>query len=73
MGTLYGIRPGDRVTLLVHGGLRIVNGRAVPELAKAAGKAMICAADRIVVNLGGKYGRPGVVTADNYVSHKAAR
>jgi hypothetical protein len=63
--TLHGIRPGDRVRLLVPNGI----GRAGVEYKEVRGVAMIVGPDRVAVNLGGKFGRPGVVTAENYVAH----
>lgn len=67
MATLNGIRPGDRVRFMVPNGI----GRNGVEHKEARGRAVICGPDRIAVNMGGRYGKPGVVTAANYVAHTA--
>ena len=64
MSSLNGIRPGDEVTILVYAGL----GRNGPEYVPKSGKAVICGPDRIALNMGGKYGKPGVAMANNIVA-----
>lgn len=64
------ISPGDKVTFLRPNGLKLVGGRAMPEFKEATGRAIICQASPgvVVVNLGGRFGTPGCVTAENIVS-----
>jgi len=63
------IRPGDRVTILVPAG-RGMHGQ---EYAERSGKAVICSGTHAALNMGGKYGTPGVATPDNIVSVRRAR
>jgi hypothetical protein len=63
------IRPGDRVTIRVPNGC----GRDGVEWTERTGKAVICNAARdpndltVALNMGGRYGTPGVATVDNIV------
>lgn len=59
------VRPGDRVTILLQNGI----GRHGPEYREATGRAVMPAAGALgwVLNLGGRYGRPGVATRENFV------
>jgi hypothetical protein len=66
--TFMGIRPGDRVALQVPNGI----GRYGQEYKTVSGRAVMCFDTHVVVNLGGRYGTPGVVTEDNYVNHRKA-
>lgn len=61
---LANIRPGDRVTILVPAG-RTIKGEQL--YAERSGKAVICSGDRVALNMGGRYGTPGVATEDNLV------
>ena len=66
------IRPGDRVTILVPAGI----GRNGQEWTERTGRAVICSGDHVALNLGGRYGTPGVATVKNIVrvnSRKDAR
>ena len=66
------IRPGDRVTILVPNGI----GRAGAEYVERTGRAVICSGTHAALNMGGRYGRPGVATPENIVrinSRKDAR
>jgi hypothetical protein len=55
------LRPGDRVTIVT------------PHGQKVRGRAVICSGTHAALNLGGKHGRPGVVTPRNVVSVSPAR
>lgn len=63
------IRGGDKVTALFPNGLKLVNGKAVPEYKALTGKAngLLIFPEHVVINLGGKFGKPGVVDASNIV------
>ncbi len=63
------IRPGDRVTIFVHAGI----GRNGPEKREATGRAVICSGTHAALNMGGRFGTPGVVTPENIVSVRKAR
>lgn len=66
------IRPGDRVTILVPNGI----GRDGQEWVERTGKAVICSGTHAALNMGGRYGTPGVATPQNIVrvnSRKDAR
>ncbi len=73
---LRSIRPGDRVTVLVPNGKRIdrPSGKIVQEWKEATGKAVICNHLRdpnnltVALNMGGKYGTPGLATVENIVA-----
>ena len=68
------LRGGDKVTALFHGGMKLVGGRAVPEKVERTGKVnpLLIFPEHVVINLGGKYGTPGVVDASNIVRVKRA-
>lgn len=55
--TFAGISPGDRVTALFPSGI----GRHGVELKERTGRVVFAFASHITLNLGGKYGIPGVV------------
>ena len=63
------IRFGSRVTILVHAGQRIdrATGRLVPEWKEATGRAVLRGPAGWVLNMGGRYGTPGIATPDNVV------
>ena len=63
MDLISKIRPGDKVTILVPAGL----GRNGPEYKKRTGRAVMRGPAGWVLNLGGRYGTPGVATAENTV------
>lgn len=59
------IRPGDTVSARFSNGLgekKVRTGKVSP---------LLIFRDHVVINLGGPYGTPGVVTADNIVSVKS--
>lgn len=58
------IRHGDRVTILVPAGI----GREGQEYSKRTGRAMMRGPHGWVLDLGGRYGRPGIATEENIVS-----
>lgn len=59
--TFNGIRPGDRVTYSdSHGKLH-------------HGKARICQAGHVVLNIGGRFGTPQVVNESNYACHRPGK
>lgn len=62
------IRPGDRVTVLVPSGM----GRDGQEYRKQTGTARIISPGCVALNMGGRFGTPGVATADNLVSVRRA-
>ena len=64
MTATFGKRVGDRVRFLVPNGI----GRDGREFKVASGKVVLAYPDRLVVNMGGRYGQPWVVTVDNFVS-----
>jgi hypothetical protein len=67
--SFHNLKGGDRIRFRMPNGLRLVNGRAVPEFKTRAAKVqpLLVFADHVVVNLGGAYGRPHVVTEENFV------
>jgi hypothetical protein len=67
--TISRIRPGDRVTILVPSGF----GRNGQEYTEKTGRAVICSGDHVALNMGGKYGTPGVATVENFVRSKPER
>lgn len=63
------IRPGDRVTILVPAG----RGRDGQEYKESSGRAVICSGTHAALNMGGRFGTPGVATPENIVSVRKAR
>lgn len=63
------IRPGDRVTILIPAG-RGMHGQ---EYREATGRAVIVSPGYVALNMGGRYGTPGVATEENLVRVKKAR
>jgi len=65
---LHSIKPGDRVTILVHAGI----GRNGPESKPRTGRAVMfnAAHDSWVLNMGGPHGTPGIATTRNLVEVK---
>lgn len=57
------IRPSDRVTILVPNG----RGRNGQEWKESTGKAVICSGTHAALNMGGKFGTPGLATPQNIV------
>lgn len=57
------LKKGDTVTMLVPNGI----GRNGREYKEAKGKVVIPSGTHATVNMGGQYGRPGVVTPENIV------
>lgn len=58
------IKPRSRVTILVSNGI----GRNGVEYKEATGTAVIVSPDTVALNMGGRYGSPGVATPDNIVA-----
>lgn len=63
------IRPGDRVTIRVPAGISYRNGQ---EWSERTGKAVICSGTHVALNMGGRFGTPGVATPENIVSVRRA-
>lgn len=63
------IRPGDRVTIRVPAGFGL-NGQ---EWSERTGRAVICNGTHATINLGGRFGTPGVVTPKNVVSVRKSK
>lgn len=61
---LAAIRPGDRVTILVPNGI----GRHGTDWKEKTGRAVMRGPAGWVLNMGGRYGTPGVATLDNLVT-----
>ncbi len=72
---LKSVRGGDRVAALFPAGLKLVGRKAVPEYKVRTGVAnpLLIFPSHIVVNLGGRFGTPGVVDARNLVSVNGRR
>jgi hypothetical protein len=71
MSIIDTIRPGDRVTILVSAGLRFdrQSGKVVQEYKRATGRAVMrSSAGGWLLDLGGRYGRPGLADAANVVA-----
>lgn len=62
--TFQNVKPGDRVTALRPNGI----GRNGPEWTRVTGRAVLCFPSHVVLNIGGRYGTPFVVSADNFIS-----
>ena len=70
------IRPGMKVTILVHAGLRLdrESGKFVTEYKRATGRAVMrSSAGGWVLDLGGRYGTPGLADAGNLVAVTPSR
>jgi hypothetical protein len=63
------IRHGDRVTILVPNGI----GRNGQEWKEATGRAVMRGPHGWALNMGGRYGRPGVATEKNIVAVKGGK
>lgn len=57
-------RPGDKVTIRVPAGI----GRDGVEWRNAVGRVVIKSRDGLALDMGGRFGRPGVATAQNIVA-----
>lgn len=66
---LASIRPGDRVTILVPNGF----GRNGQEWKEATGRAVIVSPGHVALNMGGRFGTPGVATEENLVAVRKAK
>ena len=69
MNAIDTIRPGDRVTILVPNGI----GRNGQEYKEKTGRAVMRGPAGWVLNMGGRYGTPGVATEDNMVMVKRGK
>jgi len=80
MALLANVQAGDKVTALFPGGLGLKDGKVNPLLILKDGKVnpllilkdgkvnpLLIFKDHIVINLGGRFGTPGVVDANNLV------
>ncbi len=67
---IHDIKNGDRVTILVPAGISL-NGTV--EYKQATGRAVMKGPAGWVLNMGGRYGTPGVATETNIVSVRPAR
>jgi hypothetical protein len=63
------IRPGDRVTIMVPNGI----GRHGVEWKQSTGTAVMLGPAGWVLNMGGRYGTPGIATDENTVNVKKGR
>lgn len=65
------IQPGQRVKFRQYAGL----GLKGPEYKQAVApvNALLIFDDRVVVNVGGKFGRPQVVNAENFIAVVGAK
>ena len=63
------IRAGDRVTILIPNGI----GRNGQEWKEKTGRAVMRGPYGWVLNMGGRYGTPGVASESNTVRVKAGR
>ena len=63
--TFNSIKPGSKVTILVNSGI----GRNGPERKRATGRAVMFNREQNlwVLNMGGRYGTPGIASVDNVV------
>jgi hypothetical protein len=68
LNSFNGIRPGDRVTMLVPAG----RGRDGQEYAQRSGRVVMVFPTHVVLNLGGRFGTPGVCDEHNYVKHSSS-
>jgi hypothetical protein len=66
---LDNIKPGDRVTILVPAG----RGRNGQEYKESTGRAVMRGPAGWVLNMGGRYGTPGIACEDNLVRVRKAR
>lgn len=67
--TFADIRVGDRVTILVPNGI----GRHGQEWKEQTGRAVIPGPHGWALNMGGRFGTPGVATTDNTVAVNGVR
>ncbi len=69
------IRGGDKVSALFPAGLKIRGRKAVPEFKVRTGVAnpLLLFPSHVVINLGGRFGTPGVVDARNIVAVNGRR
>lgn len=59
------IKPGTKVTILIYNGL----GKNGPEYKEKTGRAIMpCSQGGWVLNMGGKYGTPGIADETNIIS-----
>jgi len=72
--TFQDIKPGDRVTILVPAGKSIKGGKIVQDWKNASGRAVIVTrhnyigpVSHVALNMGGRFGMPGVATPENFV------
>lgn len=64
------IQRGDKVTALFPAGLGLKNGKTVQEFKARTGKVnpLLIFPEHVVIDLGGRFGTPGWVDAQNIVS-----
>jgi hypothetical protein len=63
------IRAGDRVTIFVYAG----RSRSGPEWKQKTGRAVMRGPAGWVLNMGGRFGTPGIAGPDNTVAIKKAK
>ena len=62
------IKPGTRLTILVPAGKSLKNGKIVQDYAERSGKVVMrSATGGWVLNMGGRYGTPGLADETNIV------
>lgn len=71
--TLGRARPGDLVTGRFPNGKSIRRGRVVQDYKNRSGRVVLAYPDRLVLNMGGRYGTPGLVFADTLISVRRAK
>lgn len=64
MAAFNNLRPGDTVTYMGYAG----RGLRGPGYKQASGRVVLVFPEHVVLNTGGRYGRPQVVDADNFVA-----
>jgi hypothetical protein len=73
MTKTFTIRAGDRVTFESYNGLKLVNGRAVPEYTPKTGTAVMHGPAGWVLNMGGQHGTPAVAELHRVLSVRKRR
>ena len=63
------LKAGDRIEFWQVCGLKKVGGRVVPDMVRRSApvQRLLVFHDHVVVNLGGRYGRPQVVNESNFI------
>ena len=69
----FTIHVGDRVTFESYNGLKLVNGRAVPEYTPRTGTAVMHGPAGWVLDMGGRHGMPTVAKPSSIISVRKRR